>query len=51
MEWRWDSIVNVLKARMEKINLTGWNLTDMRSSLLRSEKTNNCPRSGWGEMV
>lgn len=51
MEWRWDSIVNVLKVRMEKINLIGWNLIDMRSFLFRFEKINNCLRFGWGEMV
>ena len=33
---------------MEKINLTRWNLTDMRSPLLRSRTINSCPRSGWG---
>lgn len=32
---------------MEKVNLTRWNVTGMRSPLLRSRKTNNCPRSGW----
>lgn len=47
MGWGWERIVNVLKARMEKINLTRWNLTAMRSPLLRPRKT-NCSRSGWG---
>lgn len=40
----------MLKARMEKINLTRWNFTDMRSPLLRSRKAKkkNFPESGWG---
>lgn len=37
----------MLTAGMEKINLIRWNLTAMRSPLLRYRKT-NCPRSGWG---
>lgn len=37
----------MLTAGMEKINLTRWNLTVMRSPLLRCRKT-SCPRSGWG---